>query len=228
MKIVIAGTDEGLVIQLRKFLSKYVDYKDVLDVEETKITNLGTGLNMLSFIVDEQVKVKVFGMTLTSYKTLVRNGDKSVKLTAIPTFAAYPAILPVLGNQGVESLFREITQDCVKSGKLTESIGIELGLIELPVTIDLTLGTPNLTSKSSNASHPRLHSNLGNYDEYEVWKDSGLGFVRHDVSTTADYTDNTTLPAAEVHEVWLYKAIYRYKNAQIGNWSVTVSVAVHG
>ena len=183
---------------------------------------------MLTFIVDEQAKVKVFGMTLTSYKNLVRSGNQLVKLTAIPTFDAYPAVLPVLGNEGVEGLFREVTQDCVKSGKLNESMGIELGLIALPVTIDLTLGTPNLTSKQSNVGHPRMHSNLGYYDEYEIWKDSGAGFLRHDVSTTADYTDNDPLPLANVHAVWLYKAIYRFKNEQIGNWSATISVAVHG
>ncbi len=78
------------------------------------------------------------------------------------------------------------------------------------------------------AGHPTLHTKIGDYDGFEVWKDTGTGFAFLNVSDTPNFTDPSALPASGVEVIWKYKIIYRYKNVQIGNWSVTISVAVKG
>ncbi len=228
MEIVIENTDDGVVDQIGKFLSHYPDYDDILNLPAAKITTLGVVHKFFSFVVAKQHDFKLFGIELTSYKDLLRNGDPLVLMNALPVVPDYPAILPVTCNQGVISFFREITQLCVATHKLTEPMAIALGLIKPPVIGNLIAGKPNLTSKPSNVGHPRLHCTLGDYEGYEVWKDSGKGFVKLDVSNKPDYVDNSPLPAASVSEVWAYKAIYRYNNVQIGNWSEIMSIAVLG
>ena len=82
--------------------------------------------------------------------------------------------------------------------------------------------------KVMSAGHPTLHTAIGGYDGFEIWKDAGTGFVFLNVSNGPNYIDNSALPASGVEVIWRYKIIYRYKNVQIGNWSNTISVAVKG
>jgi len=44
-----------------------------------------------------------------------------------------------------------------------------------------------------------------------------------------DFTDKISqLPAPGASAIWKYRAIYLYKGEQVGQWSETVSVTVHG
>ncbi len=228
MEIVIDNTDDGLVDQMGKFLKHYADYEAILNLPPAKITTLGLVHTYFSFVVTKQHDFKHFGLELTSYKDLLRTGNPSILMNALPVVPVYPAIIPAICNQGVVGFFREITQLCMATGKMTEPMAITLGLIKLPVITDLIAGKPNLSSKQSNVGHPRLHCTLGDYEGYEVWKDIGKGFIKLDVSNKPDYIDNSPLPAEGVSEVWNYKTIYRYNNVQIGNWSEIVSILVKG
>ena len=228
MIITIARSDEGMVTQIDKFLFGYPAFESILNVAPTKIVNLSKGVAMLTFVVKERGKIHHFGTTYTAYKNALRNGNQKVEIGAIPVFPAYPAILPALCNEGVEGLLREIAQDCVATGLLTETMAIALGLTELEVLLNLELGAPKLEARPHHAGHPKLHSVIGEYDSYEIWRDMGKGYMMINVSTTPDFIDYSPLPAAGVCEVWNYKAIYRYKNQQIGNWSIVVSIAVTG
>jgi hypothetical protein len=126
------------------------------------------------------------------------------------------------------ALFRDVIQQCVKSGNLTDDMAKALGIFEEPVVIKLEDGTPDLTLKYISAGHPTLHTILGKYDGFEIWKDAGAGFVFLNVSNLANYADTSALPAAGLDVIWKYKIIYRYANAQIGKWSNTISVAIKG
>ena len=59
-----------------------------------------------------------------------------------------------------------------------------------------------------------------------VGRGDGKGFVLLTVDTTPNYVDTQPFPAAKT--VWSYKAIYRADDAQVGQWSQPVSVAVGG
>jgi hypothetical protein len=168
------------------------------------------------------------GISFTSFKNLLRNGNGTDAISGYPTMPVYPAVMPPLCDANVEELFREVIQECEDSGNLSETIAKALGIFAEPATDTMGSGTPNLTIKMIGGGHPQLHCTMGSYEGYEIWKDIGAGFMRYDVSSSPNYVDMATLPAVGTNVIWNYKVIYRYKNLQIGNWSVIVSIAVSG
>lgn len=63
-------------------------------------------------------------------------------------------------------------------------------------------------------------------DQCEIQVDRGQGWVLLTFDTTPGYTDTHPLPAAVT--TWKYRAIYRVDDAQVGQWSAVVSIAVGG
>jgi len=228
MKTYIENTEEKLVKQIAQFCDMYTIYASLLKVDPTKIDNLNAGSLFMTFILAMQGKVQTLAVTFTAYKDLVFYGIGTDVLGVLPVLPVYPTSPPPVCLAAVESLFREIIQQCVKSGKLTEDIAKALGIFEEVPVVELEKGTPVLSLKSKSAGQPKLHTIIGDYEGFEVWKDSGTGFVFLNVSNSPNYTDTSALPAAGIEVVWKYKIIYRYKNAQIGNWSNVISVAVKG
>ena len=228
MRTLVEKGDIELAKQIRDFLAEYPNHKDEMKVVASKITDLAKGSAYLDFILDIQTKVHTTSSSVTSYKNLIRHGKGAEILGAKPTLTVYPLVVPPVCNANVEGLFRDIIQDCINSGNLTEDVAKALGIFEEESTTVLANGTPILSLKSMSGGHPMLHSKLDAYDGFEIWKDAGTGFVFNNVSNAADFIDQSPLPALGVELVWKYKIIYRYKNVQIGHWSSTISVAVKG
>ncbi len=228
MKTFIEKSEEKLSTQLIKFCGAYPTYAGVLNANAAKITNLNSGNLFLIFILMIQGKLQTLSTTFTAYKDLFVSGKGGGVLGALPALTVYPTTPPPIALADLVSLFREVIQQCVKSGNLTEDIAKALGIFEEVSAVTLGDGTPGLHLKSMSAGHPTLHTTLADYEGYEVWKDSGAGFVFLNVSIGPNYTDTSALPAAGVEVIWKYKIIFRYKNQQIGHWSATLSVAVKG
>ena len=228
MRILVENTEEKLAPQIAYFCSNYPTYKDKLNADETDMTNLNVGSEFMTFILGMQAKMQTASVGFTSYKDLMISGNGTDVLGALPVLVTYPAIVPPVCGANVESLFRKVLQQCVSSGNLTEDMAKALGIYAEPSVVVLEKGTPPLSLKSMSAGHPTLHSRLGDYDGFEIWKNTGAGFVFLNVSDSPNYTDTSALPAIGVGAIWQYKIIYRYKNVQIGNWSETISVAVTG
>ena len=228
MKTLVEKGDVELATQIRNFLSAYPDHKDEMKVLASKIVDLEKGSIYMDFFLDIQNKVHTTSSTLTSYKNMIRHGKGNDILGAKPALTVYPLVVPPICNANVEGLFRDIIQDCVNSGNLTEDVAKALGIFAEASTTVLADGTPAVSLKSMSGGHPSLHTKLEGYDAYEIWKDAGKGFVFHNVSTASDFSDYSPLPALGVEEIWKYKIIFRYQNLQIGHWSATISVAVNG
>lgn len=228
IRTIVESGDAELAKQIRNFVVEYPKHKDELKVSESKIIDLAEGSAYLDFILDIQTKVHTSSSTFTSYKNLVRHGKGTDVLGAKPALTVYPLVVPPICNANVEGLFRDIIQESVNSGNLTEDVAKALGIFAEASTTVLADGTPGLSLKSMSGGHPTLHTKLDGYDGFEIWKDASTGFVFHNVSTSPDYVDQSPLPALGVEEIWKYKIIYRYQNLQIGHWSATISVAVKG
>jgi len=225
----VADGDEDFRKQIAKFCLNYPQFASVLNINATLISNLNKANAVVQFVFAQQEDLASTGTEFTSYKNLLRSGNGDEVLGAYPVLSVYPAVEPPLCNANVESQLRGVIQACVATKLLTETMGIALGIVAPAATApDLTAGTPNLTVKPTTGGHPLLHANIGNYDAYEIWKDTGTGFVFYNVTTSPNFTDTAPLPAIGVNEIWNYKGIYRYKNKQIGNWSDTVTITVKG
>ena len=231
MRTVVESAEDKLSTQIVRFCSNYTPaYASLLNVNVTDMTNLNKGSVFLAFILLMMGKLQTSAITFTAYKDLLLSGKGGGALGALPILTVYPTIPapPPVALADLISLFRDIIQQCVNSGNLTEDMAKALGIFEEPDVLTLEAGTPVLSLKAMSAGHPTLHTIIGNYDGFEIWKDSGAGFVFLNVSNGPNYTDTSALPASGVDALWKYRIIYRYKNAQVGNWSATLSVAVKG
>jgi len=227
IKTYIEIQDAKFRTQLGHFCLFYHFYISELNVLPAKITRLQAGNAVVQIIFPQQETLLTFGTGFTAYKNLLRWGKSGEALTAFPTIPTYPAIMPPICESNIESLFKEVLQDCVDNG-MTEATAKALGVFAEDETVLLSEGTPNFSLKLAGGGHPLLHCTMKGYDGYEVWKDTGTGYIRFDVSTSANYTDLSPLPADGVDIIWNYKIIYRYKNLQIGNWSPIIPIAIKG
>ena len=69
---------------------------------------------------------------------------------------------------------------------------------------------------------------MNDADAIEIWADRGddKGFILATTTTAPGFTDTAAKPSTGA--VWKYKAIYRLRDAQVGQWSDVVSIAVGG
>lgn len=229
MHTYIADADSDFRKQLAKFCEKYPEYKDVLKIDTDIIDKLNAANLMVQFIFNQQDDLITVGKAFTSYKNLLRSGNSDDVLGKFPVLSAYPTVQPPLCDANAEGLLRAVVQACVSTKKLTNDMGIALGIVKAtqPAT-DLTASTPILTAKYVTGGHPLLNCMIGDYEGYEIWKDTGKGYVFFNVSSSPSFIDKSPLPAFGISEIWNYKIIYRYKNEQIANWSEVVSITVKG
>ncbi len=70
----------------------------------------------------------------------------------------------------------------------------------------------------------------GKASAIEIWVDrnDGNGFVFLVIHTEPNTPDPAPLPPPGTSVVWKYKAIYRYHDEQVGEWSDVLSVVVGG
>ena len=78
------------------------------------------------------------------------------------------------------------------------------------------------------AAQPVILWTKGKASAIEIWVDrnDGNGFVFLIINTEPNTTDPTPLPAPGTSAVWNYKAIYRFHDEQVGQWSDVLSVTV--
>ena len=230
MRTYIAKSDILLANQVDGFCNIISEYSTLLSLSATKIAELILGNPMLQFVVTMHPELAKTNHSFTSYKDLVIYGNKKEILGAVPSLPVYPAILPTVTHANIRALFADIVQDCFKSPKFTENIGIILGIIDLSPVPKPEEVTPILSARLATGGHPLLHVPKGIYQGYEVWRDKGdgKGFIKIATSLYADYLDTSELPPVNVSQHWKYKAINIYKGVHTGNWSAEVSMIVFG
>lgn len=66
-------------------------------------------------------------------------------------------------------------------------------------------------------------------DAIEIYKSTdGVQFSFLAIDTYLNYTDTQTLPEQNGSAVWFYKAIYRYHDTKVGQWSDIIKITVTG
>lgn len=108
-----------------------------------------------------------------------------------------------------------------------EAIGHDLQIIGPEQRVTPDDWKPVLDTRSV-AGQPVIKWPKGDADAIEIWadRDDGQGFRLATITSGTDYTDTSTRPASGA--VWKYKAIYRLRDTQVGEWSGEVNVAVGG
>lgn len=228
METRIATTEGGKKFQIGVFLNAYSNHKTLMNVPQSKMDRLLKGYNFFVFIEPENQSVQSFAEGYTGYKNLFLYGKGGGTLGSIPVFTTTMAIPPPISEANLIALFRSVVQDCVNSGNLTEDIAKDLGILAPEDADTLSTGTPTLSVKIGQGGHVELHTPMGIYGAWEIYKNSGTGYAFMNTCMNAQYTDASPLPALGVAVVLKYKAIYVLKNVQVGNWSNEVTVTITG
>jgi len=111
----------------------------------------------------------------------------------------------------------------------TEAIGKALHIIPAQnPQPDPALLQPDLTF-DFNAGHPVLYWYHKGTDALLIEADYGTGsFGLVTIQMTTSFEDNTPLPLPGNVALWKYRAIYRIRDAQVGQWSKVLEISVKG
>jgi hypothetical protein len=142
--------------------------------------------------------------------------------------APIPATAPV--HPGAFLRIMAAAQQIKDSGKCTDAIASDLGLVGSAQTgPDLNTLAPDLAVSLVSGGVFLKWGWGGNglyldACELQVDRHDGHGWVLLTIATTPGSYDTTPLPVTPAK--WSYRAIYHVNNAQVGQWSATVSLNV--
>jgi hypothetical protein len=216
---------------LANFSNKLPGYASALGLSSGQVTAAVADCGWLHyFLLSWLPDLRAFQKAATSAHVEAQFGTGTAT-QIIPTFspptphAGVVAVVPGALN-GVFALLKAI-----KNGdRCAESIAIDLGIAGTDASPrDLSLVQPVISAKVSGSAvdikwnWQGLRNWLGSC-QIMVDRGDGKGFELLCVDTTPNYIDTQPFPDAKT--VWTYKAIYRAGDAQVGQWSQTVSVSV--
>ena len=160
----------------------------------------------------------------TAFKNLQRDGGPGE--TAYPNVSNLPAPVPAV-PLGIVPRLSNLVARIKAARNYTEAIGQDLNIVGTTQLMDIDDIKP-IIEIIVRAGRPIIQWSKGDADALEIWVDRNdeRGFGLFTIANSPRITDTTPLPATPIH--WKYKAIYRLKDAQIGNWSEVTPVAVGG
>ena len=229
METFIEKQDDKFVVQLLTFCNNIDTYKVALGLDGNKIDALKKSSSLVAFIIPITSAMHDFSQGFTAYKNLMRYGNGNQVLGAIPVPPVFPPS-PGVTQANIQGQFADLIQDCVRSKNFTTDMANALGILKPSSPFNPQDGKPVIKVKSAEGGHPLLHTQKGNYQGWELWKDRGDGksFVKIKEVLHPDYLDLDPLPALGASAVWKYKAIYIYKDKQAGSWSDEATITVYG
>jgi len=215
-----------------------------LDFSPDDIDEAKNDAKLWKYVLERQADTHSHGLELTAFKKLLRRGHNNQPLPAdIPEAVANPTPVPTLTAADIEGRFRKRAQRAKAHPAYTSSIGQALGIVKTATDFVPEDGTPVLKVNLNAAGHPHLSYKKGNYQGAEIWKLAANpqpqpipGPVQPDDPRfkllqrvfAHDYVDPTELPSGGKAELWIYKAVYLYKNEPVGTPSQLVVVTVGG
>jgi hypothetical protein len=210
---------------LTNWAAKLPTYAATVGVTAAEVTQAAADSAFFNYVCDAHAQHTKTTRDWTAYKHAAAHGDALGNLPTTPALGTAPATVPpdIFGR------------NCALAGRIkkhpsyTEAMGQDLGIIGAEQTIDYSSLKPvlNITLQ---AGHPVIDWHKQGMDSLELWADrgDGKGFIFLAIDSVPLYTDTAALPAPGAGAVWKYKGIYREADAQVGQWSDVVSIAVAG
>lgn len=221
------------VIWLTNFCNKIAGYAAVLGLTPAQVSAVQAECSWLSYVLQTWLPaVRTWNMACTDAVTEAQTGP-GLAAQILPVFTA-PAlptdVVPV--PPGALTRVFALIQTMKDSGKVTEAIGTDLGILGAPVNLpDLATLQPLIKVRALTTGVEidwgwAGHSDVLDALLIQVDRGDGQGWrlLVHD--TTPRYQDTTPLPPALTR--WQYRAVYIKDDAQVGQWSATVNVTVGG
>jgi hypothetical protein len=224
----IQGNDNAFSAQLKTFKNNIGGYATTLNVAPAQVSAQAADSDYLEYVLKCLGIMQNAAQQWTGWKDLTRDGG-TLPTAGAPVPPTLPAVVTAVAP-GVEVRFRALVKQIKANANYNPSIGEALGIegahqtppdyTTLQPQIDVTLNGNQVNVDwgwGGNAAFLDLC-------ELQVDRGDGKGFGLLAYDTTPGYTDTTPFPAAPVK--WIYRAIYRVADSQVGQWSLPVSVTV--
>jgi len=220
----LPNDDAGRAALLEHLAAHLPALAETLELGESHIKQLEADAAAFSYTLTSLESVQATAKRWTAYKNLQRDGGDGT--ATYPHVAHLPPAAPAVPHGIIPRLTGLVAR--IKAAKnYSEDIGKELNIIGSTQIVD-TDGAKPIIDIATKAGHPAILWSKGDADALEIWVDRSddKGFGLFTIASSPRVPDTTPLPAAPVS--WKYKAIYRMKDEQIGNWSDVVTIAVGG
>lgn len=216
--------DSGKARLLEHLARRLPAYAETLEVSAADIASLQADAAAFRHAIASTDSIQANARQWTAYKNLQRDGG--VRVNPLPQLPHLPAPARDVAPGIVPRLIALVSR--LKTARqYSEAIGHDLQIIGPEQRIDSDDWKP-IIATGAVAGQPVLKWPKGDADAIEIWadRDDGQGFRLATITSGTDYTDTSTRPASGA--VWKYKAIYRLRDTQVGEWSGEVNVAVGG
>lgn len=219
---------------LANFASKLTPYTGTLGILPAQVTSIIADCNWLIYVLELWLPAaRAWSLATTNALKEAESGPGSLAQSLPPFIApALPAGTVAVNPGALDRIF-DLVQVIKESGKLTDTISANLGLVGSAQTgPDLATVQPALAANVV-GSQVLVKWGWGGHgaflDSCEIHVDraDSKGFVLLTIDTTPNYTDTQPFPAGQ-SALWKYKAIYRQGDQRVGQWSEVVTVAVAG
>lgn len=161
------------------------------------------------------------------YRNIMRDGNKNGSVLQPLTMPMITLPMPVA--PGIFKRIRAIVNRIKANIHYSEADGYDLGIEGTSETVDTTSAKPVLKVRIGDGGHPEIIWTKQGFDAIEIYKLEADGTWRLlAIDLQPNYIDMEPLPPVGKSAVWTYRAIYRKKDKQVGQYSDVVSVTVAG
>ncbi|WP_079435671.1 hypothetical protein [Zoogloea sp. LCSB751] len=216
--------DNGKVALLDLLATRLPIYAELLEISPADIASLQADAAALRYTINAFNVIQGNARLWTAFKNLQRDGGAGSG--AFPPGANLPAQVPTV-SPGIVPRVTALIARIKTARHYTEAIGQDLNIVGSTQIVDPD-GWKPIIDIAVKAGRPVIQWTKGDADSIEIWADRGddKGLAFHTITTDPAYTDASPAPASSA--LWKYKAIYRLRDEQVGNWSDVISVAIGG
>jgi hypothetical protein len=218
-------SDEGKMTWLNNLAVKLPNHAATLGISTETVTSVQNDANMFSYMINLVNSFKNGMSERVGYKDIIKNAPEGTSIGPVPVFNNTPP--PTVVPAGIFIRVRRLVQNIKSNNNYNESIGGDLGIIGAE-TDEATLDMKPTLKIKMTAGKPEIIWKKGTADSLDIYVDRGDGksFIYLANDSAPNYTDNATLPDGMNMNEWKYKAIYRIKDEQVGQFSDVISVMV--
>lgn len=208
--------------------AKLPNHASKYNITDAQVLDVANGAAFTAQWYNYKLGIETHKQQVNKYNDEQLNG---VAAGAVASVSPTPPALPTLTAPAPGALMRAVAiGKIIKAQTIyTEADGKDMGLIGTEIVVEAESMKPTLTIRLVGGGHPEIVWHKHGMDGIERYKDNGDGtFALLVYDTYPNHIDTTPLPATGQTAVWKYKAIYRFHDAHVGQWSDAVNVTVIG
>lgn len=216
-------TDLGKTLWMDNFAEKLPNHAAVLGLTVAQTDAVEADAKNFAAMVTYQNNLKEYGVQVTAFKNVLRDGGLLGALPAPPVFSTPDPLVA-----GIFTRTAQLVQTIKNHAGYTQAIGEDLGIIGTEIIPDYNSLQPILKYELQSGK-PNLIWKKGIASGIKFKVDRGTGtFEFLATDTIPDFLDKHPLPPLGQTAIWRYVAIYMHDDEEVGDWSPVLDVTVTG